>query len=119
MAKYIYSTMSSDNDIILYEKDENGKQIAKGKITIAGKANVANNKTLITPLGAVTSLEDKEYDLIKDNNHFKKWIANGFIVVQDKKSDVEVVVKNMTAKDKSAQKKADDFKGVKAEIVTE
>jgi hypothetical protein len=118
MAKYIYSTMSADNDIILYKKNGEGKQVPDGKVTIAGKANVANNKTLITPQGVVTTLEDKEYDLIKDNNHFKKWIEAGFITVETKQAEVEKVAKNMTKKDKSAQKKKEDL-DVKAEIVEE
>lgn len=117
MPKYIYSTMSADQDIIIYGKNGEGKPIAKGKVTIAGKANVANNKTFITPRGAVTSLEDAEFDLIKDNKHFQKWIAKGFIVVENKRVDTEKVAADMTKKDKSAQKGKDDFKDVEAKIV--
>lgn len=116
MSKYIYSTMSADNDVVLYKKNGDGKQVPAGKITIAGKANVANNKTLITPRGALTTLEDKEFDLIKDNNHFKKWIEKGFIMVETRQADADKVAQNMTKKDKSAQKVKDDL-DVKAEIV--
>jgi len=115
MAKfYVYSTMSSDNDYINYE---NG--IAKSKITIAGKANVANKVTLITKAGVLTSLNENEYGLLKENSHFKKHLANGFLTVESKQFEEEKVAKDMMKKDKSAQKKKEDFKNLKAEVVEE
>jgi hypothetical protein len=115
MAKfYVYSTMSSDNDYINYE---NG--IAKSKITIAGKANVANKVTLITKTGVLTILNENEYDLLKENSHFKKHLSNGFLIVESKMFDEEKVAKDMIKKDKSSQKKKEDFKNLKAEVVEE
>jgi len=116
--KYIYSTMSADNKVATYAKNAEGKPVVTGAITINGKANVINKRTLITPKGALTTLDDKEYDLIKDDNHFKKWIEKGFIKVESKKAEAdEVASKDMTKKDKSAQKKEEDYKGLKAEVV--
>lgn len=117
MAKYIYSTLSADNDIVMHSKNADGNLIKKGKVTLFGKANIANKKTLITPKGVMTPLDDKEYDLIKDNHSFKKWIEKGFITVESKTEDVEKVSKNMTSKDKSAQKIDSDYKHFKAEVV--
>lgn len=121
MAKYIYSTMSADNKVAIYKKNAEGKQVVNGAITIKGKSNIMDKKLLMTPKGALTTLEDKEYDLIKDNTHFKKWIEKGFIKVESKKVNAdEVAKKDMTAKDKSAQKTKDDYsKSVKAKVVVE
>lgn len=119
MSKYIYSTMSADNDVVLYAENAEKKQVAKGRVTIFGKANVANKRTLITPKGVLTTLEDKEYELIKDNPHFKKWIEKGFITVETKKVDADKAAENMSKKDKSAQKTKDDYKDIKADIVEE
>lgn len=117
MSKYIYSTLSSDNDIVIYGKNGDDKPIKTAKVTIFGKANIANKKTLITPKGVLTVLEDKEYDLIKDDFSFKKWIEKGYITVETKASDADNVAKNMTSKDKSAQKQSEDYQGLKAEIL--
>ena len=119
--KYIYSTMSSDNDIVFYADGASKNQKVKtGKVTINGKANVANKRTFITPRGALTTLDDKAYDLIKENSSFKKWVEKGFIKVETKQADAdEVASKDMTKKDKSAQKSKDDYKNLKAEIVEE
>ena len=117
MSKYVYSTMSSDNDIVLYGKNGDGKNIKTGKVTIFGKANVVNKRTLITPKGALTILDDKEYELIKDHKQFKKWIDRGFIKVEAKQAEADVVAKDMTKKDKAAQKQKEDYKDLKAEIV--
>lgn len=117
MSKYIYSTLSSDNDIVIYGKNGDNKPIKTAKVTIFGKANIANKKTLITPKGVLTILEDKEYDLIKDDFSFKKWIEKGYVTVETKASDADNVAKNMTSKDKSAQKQSEDYQGLKAEIL--
>jgi hypothetical protein len=115
MAKfYVYSTMSSDNDYINYE---NG--IAKSKITIAGKANVANKLTLLTKSGVLTSLDENEYNLLKTNSHFKKHLDKGFLTVESKQFDEDKISKNMTKKDKSAQKNKSDLKNLKADVVEE
>lgn len=121
MAKYIYSTMSADNKVAIYKENAEGKQVVNGAITIKGQANIMDKKLLMTPKGALTTLEDKEYDLIKDNTHFKKWIEKGFIKVESKKVNAdEVAKKDMTAKDKSAQKTKDDYdKSQKAKVVLE
>jgi hypothetical protein len=109
MAKvFIYSTMSSDNDYIVYD---NG--FARRKVTIAGKANVADKLTLLVKEGAVTMIEQEQYELIKENYHFKKHLEGGFLTVENKNVEASKVSKAMTKKDKSAQKTEEDFKNIK------
>tara|TARA_R110000868_G_scaffold124084_5_gene328259 strand:+ start:1715 stop:2083 length:369 start_codon:yes stop_codon:yes gene_type:complete len=109
MAKvFIYSTMSSDNDYIVYE---NGA--AKHKVTIAGKANVADKLTLLVKEGAVTMIDQEQYELIKENYHFKKHLEGGFLTVENKNVEASKVSKGMSKKDKSAQKTEEDFKHIK------
>ncbi len=105
---YIYSTMSSDNDYIIYE---NG--FATSKVTIAGKANVANKLTLLVKEGAVTCIAQDKYELIKENYHFKKHLDGGFLTVENKNIEASKIAKTMSKKDKSAQKTKEDFKHIK------
>jgi len=105
---YIYSTMSSDNDYIIYD---NG--FAKSKVTIAGKANVANKLTLLVKQVAVTCIAQDKYELIKENYHFKKHLENGFLTVENKNIEAQKISKDMAKKDKSAQKTKEDFKHIK------
>jgi len=111
---YIYSTMSSDNDYIIYKDG-----LAQSKVTISGKANVTDKITLIVKEGAVTVLTQEQYDMIKENSHFKKHLDGGFLSVEQKQVETTKVSKNMTKKDKSAQKKKEDFKDLNADIVVE
>jgi|13_taG_2_1085334.scaffolds.fasta_scaffold04809_6 hypothetical protein len=112
---YIYSTSSCDNNFTI--RDQNGN--VTGRVTIAGKANITDKFTLITREGALTVLDQDKYDLIKDDYFFKSDIENGFTTVEQKKVDVEKVIKNMTKKDKSAQSKKSELKNDNAQIIEE
>lgn len=113
MAKqvYIYSTMSSDNKInIFVDGAEKGKKVIANSVVINGKANISDKRTLITPKGMLTTLDEEVYNKIKEDTHFKKWVNAGYITVEVKKADeVSDVSKNMTKKDKSAPKTKTDF----------
>ena len=114
MSVQIISTLSCDNEYITYDDLGNIKKI----INITGKANVVNNKTLITMAGVVTSVSEEDHKLLEENYHFKNHKEKGFIEVSNvKKVDGDSVSKNMTKKDKSAQAKAEDIKGTEAKVV--
>ena len=110
MAKvYVYSTMSSDNCYANLDKLPNGLHKASEKLLIAGKANVSNPNTLITPKGMMTTVEDTLFEKFENNPMLKRHIERGFITVQKTKKDIEDVVKDMEEKDNSAQATPDDL----------
>ena len=108
---YVYSTLSADQEYALYPSELDPKTIAKAEasIFIAGKANVLNPKTFLTPKGMCTSVGVEELAVLERIGAFKRHVDAGYITVERKEADVEKVVKNMTKKDASAQLVADDF----------
>lgn len=111
MAKvYIYSTMSSDNKYTTHTKLPNGLHKAEEALFIAGKANVSNPVSLITPRGMMTPVEEAEYKKFADNEMLKRHIARGFIVVAKSAGDADKVAEDMTPKDGAAQLTAADTK---------
>lgn len=103
MAKvYIYSTMSADNSYVAHGKLPNGLHKKNSKHTIAGKANVTNPKTLMTPHGMLTTMEDSELKKFEENPMFKRHVERGFIKISKTKGEADTVAKDMTAKDGAA-----------------
>ena len=107
---YLYSTMSADNCYTNFTELPNGLHLKKEKLLVAGKANVSNPKTLLTPTGMMTTVDEAEFKKFEDNPMLKRHIERGFLKVVKSKQDVDNVVKDMTKKDKSAQKTKADFK---------
>jgi hypothetical protein len=93
---YIYSTLTTDVTYALYgESPANGAPaIVKASVFIAGKANVIN-KNLITPMGVMTKVSDEELSLLKENHTFKRHVDSGFIKIETRKVDPEVVAPDM------------------------
>lgn len=119
--KYIYSTLSNDQNFVEWVTDPKAKKLPKQQkaILIAGKANVANKKNFITPKGVMTSVGDEEYKALAENSAFKRFLDRGYITVESKKADIEAAVKNMKAKDKSAAlTKQDVKKNTTAKVTT-
>ena len=111
---YIYSTLSSDQNYIVYktpttQKTANTPQRQK-VVLINGKANITN-KNLLTPQGVVTEVTEAELEILKTVGAFNKHVANGFLRVDTKKVEIEKAVVQMEKKDKSAPKNAEDIEG--------
>lgn len=94
----IYSKLTCDNIFPVYEKVADGINIIKN-ILIKGGAGVADKKTLLTAPAIATEISDSDYELLKEMPSFKQQVEAGFILVSQKKSDVEKVVKDMTAQE--------------------
>lgn len=111
--KYIYSTLSNDQHFVVWTQTDDAKKLPLRKKTILvhGNANVMNKTTLITPKGAVTTVEDSIVEELKKIPSFSRFIDRGFITVESKQSDAdEVAQKGMEKKDSSAQKTVADMK---------
>ncbi len=105
MSKYIYSTLSNDQNFTVWVGTENEKAIPtrKAVITINGKANIINKTNLITPKGVLTIVEDGQLAELEKMPAFKRFIERGFIKVEAKEAKTtDVVAKDMKEKDKSA-----------------
>ena len=111
---YVYSTLTADQQYTLYPKDLDFKKIPKPERTffIAGGANVIN-KNLITPRGAATLVSADDLKVLETIQAFRDHKKDGFITVDTAKADADLVAKNMTARDKSAQLEEKDFKAEK------
>ncbi len=108
---YVYSTLTADQEYALYPNELDPKSIAQAEasIFIAGKANVLNPKTFLTPKGMCTSIGEEELVVLEKIPAFLRHKEAGYITVERKEAPVEKVVKNMTSKDSSAQLVAEDF----------
>lgn len=87
--KYIYSTLNLS--------------IRFGDIVINGGAGVANKRTLITPLGVVTKVTDKQLEQLKREPAFQGHMKNGFITIGSVKLDADRMARNMAKDDGAAQ----------------
>ena len=108
---YVYSTLANDVRYAKY-RDQNpgqsGPAVIEHEVLINGKVGVAN-KNLITPRGAITSVNDEDYEILKDNYSFKEHIKEGHILVEKKQEDVEKVITRMKKRDNSAPITPEDF----------
>ena len=120
---YVYSTMSQDVRYCQYSKQVGGGEFTPSilrSVTIKGGSGVIN-RNLITPHGVVTAIDEDELKFLEGgegqepNRTFQAHKKAGFVKVEKKNFKVEKVVKDLEAKDKSAQKTKDDFKNKKGE----
>ena len=113
MSKYLYSTLTSDQSFIVFGNLDKANVIpsAKRVILVSGKANIMNKSNFVTPRGVVTVIEDADLELLKKLPSFNRFVDRGFIAVESKEAkSADDAAKNLTGKDKSAQKTPDDIK---------
>lgn len=109
---YIYSTLSQSNAYVTWDKAPGGKLVKKKVIVIKGGANIFVDKYHGTPLGHVTTVSDEELKNLEENPVFKNHVNRGFIIVDNKKKNPDLIAKKMESKDNSAQKIRKDFKDI-------
>lgn len=100
--KYVFSTLSCDQNYTLYHTSPAGLSVAQNTVKIKGGHGVFDAKRFITPLGVMTAIKDEELDILRKIPEFLLHEKNGFIVVQDKSSDPEKVASKMELEDGSA-----------------
>ncbi|XAO54127.1 hypothetical protein [Yersinia phage vB_YenM_P744] len=114
----IYSTCSADNFFPDWTKHPRVGSYDKG-VLINGGAGVQDKRTLITPRGAVTLVTVDELKFLQSNAHFKTFVENGFMFVDEKatrlpnESDIEdTVEEELTEKDNGAQDTEKTYKAL-------
>ena len=108
---YIYSTLSADQDYCLYDKntDAHSLPVPVRVIRVNGKANVMNDKTFLTPRGALTSITEDDLKVLQQIPAFQKHAKANYLTVEKSKADPDEVAKDLVKKDKGAQLTEDDF----------
>lgn len=110
--KIICSTLSAPHSICITQKMPNGQLKVVKKILVNGGANVCNKRTLLTPYGVTTELEDKDFEQLKETDWYKRMEKRGFVRVVDHKDaaeDPESI--GMESADNGKQMNEDDLQG--------
>ena len=115
--KTIVSTLSNDQKYTIYKALPGGGFDIAGQVLIKGGANVADKVTLRAPDGGVfTQVTDAEYAILERCPQFLAHKKDGYVYVTAASEEVAATkeakkaVKNLKAKDASAQLTPEDFK---------
>lgn len=108
---YVYSTLTCDQAYTQWNRDVNGNPVRVRAVLIKGGSNVAD-KNFHTPYGVVTRVSQEDYDLLKNEPSFIRHCDAGYIRVEQKKEDTELVVSDMVGRDESAPLVPQDYSEV-------
>lgn len=114
---YVYSTLTNDQNYVVYEVNAAGLPVVVGSVEIAG-GHGRINKHLVTPLGVLTTVDETQMALLKRCPTFELHQKNGFIRVETSKRDAEAVASTMETADKSRQLNPSDYKKSRRKPVT-
>ena len=106
---YVFSTLTAPQ---IYTRTVAGGAdlpVTTDEVYIAGGSNVPD-KYLRTPIGVMTTVSEEEMSILNDNEVFNLHKKNGFISVETKPADPEIVAANMKTRDESAPLVDEDFK---------
>ena len=113
---HVYSKMAADVTYNDYVPGGDIPRVARS-VTIKGGAGVAN-KNIITPYGVHTEITEEERDMLMKNGVFQLHQEGGFVTIEGKKEDPDLVATNLTAgPDPSAPLTPEDFAGANPEQV--
>ena len=117
---YIFSTLSADVAYTSWIADQNGAANRKhSSVLIAGKANVANPKTFLTPKGMCTPITREQYNGIEkqEGTVWHRHVKAGYIAVSESYDKPDKVSEDMTPKDPGAPLTPEDFQDDKKPTV--
>lgn len=106
---FIFSTLTCGQDYAEWEDGGGDLKTIKRKVTVRGGANVANKKTLVTPLGVPTEVSEDDLAFLKAHPEFQRHLKGGFVTISSKNHDPEKVVSDMKGPDESAPLTPADF----------
>lgn len=106
---YVISRLAAGMEYDLYDlKTANGIPRLTETVAVKGGSDVADKKTLVTPVGVVTEVTKKQVELLKANPVFKKHLDNGVVEIMDKLPNVEKAAADLD-KDASAPATPADY----------
>lgn len=106
---YITSKLATSVDYTFYTKNENGINIITDTITVKGGADVINKRSLETPQGIITELDDKQLEKLKSHPVFKTHLENGYIAILSTEKEAKKVETELK-EDASKQLTPNDYK---------
>jgi len=108
---FIYSTLTCGNTFVVYapKNDPNALSRIVKRIEINGGHGIKNQKSLETPQGVVTKVTDEDLALLQNLSSFKRQVAAGYLIVDNKKVEPEKKAAEMAKSDKSAPMTRKDF----------
>lgn len=111
---HIASTATSPLRFVNYEIPSDPRIVARelASVTIKGGANLPN-KVLMTPKGAVTSIDERDWEWLCKDGLFLQMVDKGFLTIINDPRDGEHAFRDLTAKDGCAPKTEADFARVK------
>jgi hypothetical protein len=105
---YVFSTLTAAQEYTGWIKGAGDLPRKKHSVTINGGANLYS-KSLITPKGTVTEIDEEDLAFLRTNKVFLAHEKNGYIKVESRRRDVEAAVSDMEHRDESAPDTPDDF----------
>jgi len=90
---FIYSTLTCSNSFAIYAPKTDPRALSR----------------IDTPMGVVTRVTDEELELLQQDLTFQQQVKDGFIVVDNKKTDPAKKAADMSQKDASAPLTPKDF----------
>ena len=105
---YITSRMAGGVDYTFYKKGDNGLNIPTETISVKGGSDVIDKRTLITPVGIVTFIEDDKLEKLKTHPLFRQHLEYGAITIKETEKAAEKAGEELE-KDKSSQITPEDY----------
>lgn len=124
MANYVYCTSSCDLEFVDYHipRNSEGKHTGEPntiirKVLIQGKGNICQNvapkwskgRQLLTYPAGMTKVSDEDLEFLESNDGFQQMKKDGFIDVRKSAVDLDIAVKSMCSRDKSAPATPSDY----------
>ena len=91
---YLTSRLAAGVDYTFYEKGANGINQVVDVISVNGGADVINKKSLDTPYGVVTQIDDERLAKLKTHPVFKQHLKEGYIVINTVEKEAEKIAKD-------------------------
>lgn len=100
---FVVSTLATDVCYTGYTGGE-GQSLPRVavSVTIKGGAGVANRRTIITPRGVVTEVNEEQAKFLAQHPVFRRHMARGFLSETASKVDGDEAAADMTGRDESA-----------------
>lgn len=105
---YITSKLAAPVDYAFYTRGANNINVVTDTITIDGGAGVINKRSLETPRGMVTEIDDKVLEKLKSHPVFRAHVRDGYITILGTEKEAKSAEKDLKV-DNSKQLTPKDY----------
>ena len=107
--KYIASKLSFDQTFDVYAGG-NAPRSRVRRVTVNGRSNVRDPRTLVMPEGVITELSDEDAEIIAKHPLYRQYEKNGMMKLTTSKVGARSAKGDLAAKDGAAQLTEGDYK---------